>query len=132
MGRDMVKVRKVGQSIVVTLTQDVLNEVEIEEGDRLLLEPIPPRRIVISKEPKKISSTRRLELELEVLENKRDALKSDQTFLMKQWHLSMPVDERAKDPAVFDLSIEQINLDISRIEVEISEKKLALFDAQGD
>lgn len=132
MGRDMVKVRKVGQSLVVTLTQDVLSEVNFEEGDRLLLEPIPPRRIVISKEAKTMTSTRRIELQLEHLENQRQAMEAERDFLLHQYKTNMPVEEGADDEATVGLSVMKFNRDISRIDVEISQKKLELFDAQGE
>jgi len=59
---------KGGRTLVVTLTQGVLEEVALAEGDRVLIEALPPRRILISKEVPNVPSTRRIELELQILE----------------------------------------------------------------
>lgn len=131
MGRDIVKVRKVGQTLVVTLTQDTLNEVQLKEGDRVLLEPVPPRRIIISREEKDMPMTRRTELELELLMNKKAAVMSEMEFLVSQHNLSMPVEAGAEDEHVVELMLKQFKRDQDRLDVEISEKKLELFNAQG-
>jgi antitoxin component of MazEF toxin-antitoxin module len=131
VGRDIVKVRKVGQTLVVTLTQDILNEVQLKEGDRVLLEPVPPRRIIISKEEKNMPTTHRIELELELLMNKKVAITSEMEFLISQHNLNMPVEAGAGDDHVVELTLKQLKRDRDRLEVEISEKKLSLFDAQG-
>ncbi len=64
MAREFVKVRRVAGSVVVTLTQDVLAEVHVKEGDKVLVESLPPRRIILTKEQKKMPNSRRVELEL--------------------------------------------------------------------
>src|SRR5437667_12205372 len=51
--REILKVRKVGGTLVVTLTQAIIEEVQVGEGDRVLIEALPPKRILISKEGKK-------------------------------------------------------------------------------
>lgn len=131
MGRDIVKVRRVGKTLVVTLTRDVLTEVTLEEGDRVVLEPQPPRRIIISKETEEMPSTQRLELELDLLMSKKAALDSEADFLMSQHDLTMPVTHQVDDEQVFELTVRQLNWERARLEVEISEKKLTLFEAQG-
>ena len=130
-GGERYKVRRVGQTLVETLTQDLLNEVKLKEGDRVLLEPLPPRRLIVSKEEKQMPTTRRLELELDVLTNKKNALESEIGFLVTQHNLSMPVEAGADDEHVVELTLKELSRDRDRIDVEISEKKLALFDAQG-
>jgi antitoxin component of MazEF toxin-antitoxin module len=77
MAREIVKVRRVAGSMVVTLPQPILDEVQIAEGDKVLLESFPPDRIFIIKEHKKMPSTRRAELELEVLESRKNLLESE-------------------------------------------------------
>jgi len=64
MAREIVKVRRVAGSIVVTIPQPVLDDVQIAEGDKVLLESFPPDRIFIVKEHEKMPSARRAELEL--------------------------------------------------------------------
>ena len=131
MGRDIAKVRRVGQSLVVTLTQDILNEVDISEGERVLLEPVPPRRVIISKESENLPSTRRLELELAVLEKKKTALESESRFIVCQHNNSMPVEPGMENSDIVELTLKELKRDLDRIDVEIAEKNLELFDAQG-
>lgn len=76
-------------------------------------------------------TTRRLELELELLTNKKAALESEASFLVSQHNLSMPVEPGAEDESVVELTIKQLTRDRDRVDIEIAEKKLALFDAQG-
>jgi antitoxin component of MazEF toxin-antitoxin module len=70
VARDILKVRKVGGTLVVTLTQGVLEQVRLDEGGRVLIEALPPRRILISKEVPNMTSTHRIELEIQILEAK--------------------------------------------------------------
>lgn len=50
MIRDIVKVRKVGGTIVVTLTQALLGSLDIEQGDRLMLEVVSSTELKVTKE----------------------------------------------------------------------------------
>jgi antitoxin component of MazEF toxin-antitoxin module len=127
----MVKVRRVGQTLVVTLTQEVLRQVPLVEGDRVLIEPLPPRRIILSKEEKTMPTTKRLELELGVLKSKLKSKESSLTFLETQHNLDMPVEDAATDDKVFELTMRQLVRDRDQVAMEIAEKELSLFDAQG-
>jgi hypothetical protein len=104
---------------------------KLKEGDRVLIEPVPPRRIIVSKEEKEMPSTRRMELELELLMNKKVALTSEMEFLVLQHNLSMPVEAGAEDEQVVGLRLKELKRDQDRLDVGISEKRIALFDAQG-
>jgi antitoxin component of MazEF toxin-antitoxin module len=130
-GRDIVKARKVGDSLVVTLTQPVLSTVEIKEGDRLMIEPLPPHRIILSREQKPTTSTRRLELEIDVFQNKHDALESELTYVMAQWNHSMPMDHHVTESGVMEVTMRQLEYQRDRIAIELAEKRLQLFDLQG-
>jgi len=129
--RDIVKVRKVGDTLVVTLTQAILQSVELEEGDRLLLEASPPRRVTIIKEVETMPTVRRAELELEVLTCKRDALAAQAHFVADQNNLSMPVEAGMDDQYVVQLTMAQLSRDIANNAVDIAEKNLELFDLGG-
>ena len=48
--RDIVKVRKVGETIVITLTQEILSQFVVKQGDRLMVEVQTPASIVVTKE----------------------------------------------------------------------------------
>jgi antitoxin component of MazEF toxin-antitoxin module len=61
--REIVKVRTVAGSVVVSLPQSVLDPVGIKSGDRVVVEAAPPRRLIISKEGETMTSSQRMELE---------------------------------------------------------------------
>jgi len=63
--------------MVVSIPQTILAEVEIFEGDRLLIEASAPNRLAITKKIQTMPSTQRVELELSVLQARKTALKSD-------------------------------------------------------
>jgi antitoxin component of MazEF toxin-antitoxin module len=131
MGRDIVKVRKVGGTLVVTLTQAVLEQIGFSEGDRVLVEAVPPRRIIISKEESKMPNTRRIELEIQALEAKQKAIESDIEYKIFQDNKSMPVDEGMNDPSVAELILHGLNHERDTVAASIAEKRLELFELQG-
>ncbi|MGA3187538.1 MAG: hypothetical protein ABSF22_10550 [Bryobacteraceae bacterium] len=127
MARDILKVRKVGGTLVVTLTQAVLAEVSLEEGDRVLMEALPPRRILISKEVSNMPNTRRIELELQVLEAKYRSFESQISSEVSQYNSGgSQIDSNDLDGQVKFLRSEQ-----DKVSVAIAEKNLELFDLQG-
>ena len=130
--RAIVKIRRVSQSLVVTLTQSLVGEVGLQEGDRVLIEAAPPRRIIISKEEKSVPNTRRVELELEVLEGRKAALEADVSFKVKQHNLSMPVQEDVVDDGdIMELTFARLNYELAKLNAEIAKKRLGLFELQG-
>ncbi len=54
-------------SMVVSIPQTILSEVQIYEGDRVLIEASPPNRLVITKEMQTMPNTQQVEVELAVL-----------------------------------------------------------------
>jgi hypothetical protein len=129
--RDIVKVRKVGQTLVVTLTQGLLSEVPLQEGEKVLLEALPPNRITISREVASPANTRRIELELEVLENEKAALDSDIDFKIAQNNLNMPCEPGMDDGSIVELTLKQLTHRRDQLDVEIAKKRLELFDLGG-
>ena len=131
--RAIVKIRRVFQSLVVTLAQSLLGEVELQEGDRVLIEAAPPRRIIISKEvAESMPNTRQVELELEALETQKTVLQSDITFKTTQWNKDMPVQEdMPDDEATMELTMRQLDYEIAKLDAEIAKKRLDLFELQG-
>ena len=125
------KVRKVGGTLVVTLTQAVLEQIGFSEGDRVLVEAVPPRRIIISKEESKMPNTRRIELEIQALEAKQKAIESDIEYKIFQDNKSMPVDEGMNDPSVAELILHGLNHERDTVAASIAEKRLELFELQG-
>ena len=121
------KVRKVGGTLVVTLTQGVLEEVPLAEGDRILIEALPPRRILISKEVPNVPSTRRIELELQILEAKRESFESQMTYAVADYNLS----GSAADSDCLDGQLKYLTSERDKIAVTIAEKRLELFELQG-
>ena len=125
MARDILKVRKVGGTLVVTLAQGVLEEVQLVEGDRVLIEALPPKRILISKEVSSVSSTRGVELELQILEAKRDSFGSQMDEAVSEYQLN------GNDSDALDAWLKHLKSERDKVRVAIAEKSLELFELQG-
>ena len=120
------KVRKVGGTLVVTLTQGVLEQVTLSEGDRILIEALPPRRILISKEIVNMPSTRRIELELQILEAKRVSFESQISSEVAEYAVGSHNDSDGLDAWVKGIRAQR-----DAVCVAIAEKNLELFELQG-
>lgn len=131
MSRDILKIRRVAQSLVVTLPQAILAELDINEGDRVLVEAAPPRRIVLTKEEARMPSSQLIELELDILEKRMAAIESEVTYKVAQNNRSMPIEEGMDDQDIVELTFRQLANDGNRLAVQIAEKRLELFSLQG-
>lgn len=129
--RELVKVRLVAGSVVVSLPQSVLDPVGIKPGDRVIVEAAPPRRLVITKEGGVMTSVERLEKTIELLEKKKRAIESDLEFKRRQYDSQMPIEEGMSDSDIAILWMTQLVRDCDQLDVEIAEKRLELYDAQG-
>jgi antitoxin component of MazEF toxin-antitoxin module len=129
VAREILKVRKVGGTLVVTLTQAVLEQISLGEGDRVLIEALPPRRILISKEQTIVPATYRVELELGVLEAKKKAADSEITLQKARDQTIGGMLEASNvlhPPVLFELEHKRDLLD-----AEIAQKRLELFELGG-
>src|ERR1700733_6375267 len=129
--RETVKVRSVAGSLVVSLPQSVLEPVGLKEGDRVVVEAAPPRRLVITKEGKTMTSTQHLEMEIDLLEKKKTAAESDLRYKARQYNDNMPCEEGMSDNDVAFLILMSIERDRDRLDVEIAEKRLELYNLQA-
>jgi antitoxin component of MazEF toxin-antitoxin module len=129
--REIVKVRMVAGSLVVSLPQSVLEPVGLKEGDRVVVEASPPRRLLITKEGKIMTSTQRLEMEIDLLEKKKIAMESDLTYKARQHNDGMPCDQGMEDNDVAILMLMQLVRDRDRLDVEIAEKRMQLYEVQA-
>jgi bifunctional DNA-binding transcriptional regulator/antitoxin component of YhaV-PrlF toxin-antitoxin module len=117
--------------MVVTIPQPVLDDVQIDEGDRVLLESFPPDRIFIIKEHKKMPSARRAELELEVLESRKNLLESEMSYMVTQKNTNVPCDPGMGDPDVVALRLQELQKSRDQVALEIAEKRLQIFELEG-
>jgi antitoxin component of MazEF toxin-antitoxin module len=127
----MVKLRTVAGSVVVSLPQSVLEPVGLKAGDRVVVEAAPPRRLIITKEGNTMASTARLELEISLLEKKKAAIGSDLVYKQEQHNKSTPCEPEMADDDLVGLVFYGLARDRDRIEVEIAEKRIQLYDLQG-
>ena len=125
------KVRTVAGSVVVSLPQSVLEPVGLKAGDRVIVEAAPPRRLIITKEGKTMSSSERLELEMDLLEKRKRAIESDVCYKERQYNSNMPCEEGMSDESVAILILSQLARDRDRLDVEIADKRMQLYDLQG-
>jgi antitoxin component of MazEF toxin-antitoxin module len=130
--RDIVKLRKVAGSMVISIPQIILAEMQISEGDRVLIEALPPNRLVITKEAHNMANNaRRADLELEVLTARKKALEMDSESKCWQHNNSMELDMNLMDENVFTLTMMERNRELADIDVEIARKRLEVFELQG-
>lgn len=112
--------------MVVTLTQGLIEEVPLAEGDRVILESLPPKRILISKEEKNVPNTRRVELELDVLNAQRESFGSQISHAVARHNNHSEIDDDD-----LEVMIKYWKSERDKVDVAIAEKKLQLFDLQG-
>jgi len=130
--RDIVKLRKVAGSMVISIPQTILAEMQISEGDRVLIEALPPNRLVITKEAHNMANNaQRAELELEVLTARKRALELDSESKCWQHNNSMELDMNLTDEDVFALTMMEQNRELADLDVEIARKRLEIFELQG-
>ncbi len=77
-----------------------------------------------------MTSTERLELEIDLLEKRKQAIESDQTYKLEQYNQDCFM-EAGMSNDIFPLVMRELNRDRAQLDVEIAEKKLALYDLQG-
>jgi hypothetical protein len=131
VARDIVKLRKVAGSMVISVPQSILSETQILEGDRVLIEALPPNRLVITKEMQTMPSAQRAELELAVLEARKSALELDSESKVWQHNNGMELDLTLMDGDVFALTMMERNRELADLDVEIAKKRLEIFELQG-
>lgn len=78
-----------------------------------------------------MSTTRRVELELEALQAKRKSIESDIEWKSYQHRSGMPREPGLEDSSIAQLALHQLKSERDRVGAEIAEKKLQLFDLQG-
>ena len=78
-----------------------------------------------------MQSTARLELDIDVLEKRRQALESDLTYKGRQCESNMPCDDGMSDPDVALLLMSGLARDRDRLDFEIAQKKVELYDLLG-
>lgn len=127
-----VKARRVGGSVVVTLTKAILEETEISDGDSLLLETLAEGRILIAKEEKLVSIPRKLELQLEVLKGRKNTIEAEMELAVHEHNSSMPTAHPGiEDNAIMEGSVREWTWELRKVELEIAQKQLQLFELTG-
>ncbi len=121
----------VAGSLVVSLPQSVLEPVDLKEGDRVILESAPPRRLIITKEGRTMTSTQHLEMEIDLLEKKKTAIQSDLRYKEYQHNSNMPCDQGMSDKDVAALIMYELVRDRDRLNVELAEKRIQLYELQA-
>jgi antitoxin component of MazEF toxin-antitoxin module len=131
MAREVVKVRKVAGSVVVSIPQTLLAGLQIAEGDRVLVETVAPTRLMITKETATMPNAYRTQLELNVLEARLHALEQDTESKVWQHNNNMELDMRLTDNDIFHLEMLEQNRKRAALRVRIAKKRLELFEIQG-
>ena len=129
---DFSRYRIVAGSLVVSLPQSVLEPIGLKEGDRVILEPVPPRRLIITKEGESMASTQHLEMEIDLLNKKKTAIESDLRYKERQYSSNMPCDSGMSDKEVATLIMFGLARDHDQLDVELAERRIQLYDIQGD
>ena len=131
--RDTVKTRKVGESLVVTLTKPLALEAGISEGDPVVLETLNSGRILIRKETAPMNPTQFLELELDILKKQKYTLQTEAAYMVHQHNNSMPSHHPGiEDSLIMEGEMRSHDWAIAKLDVEIAQKRLELFTAGGN
>ena len=130
---EKVKARRVGDSLVVTLTKPTLEETGIAEGDILLLEIVSNKRILIAKEATTMSIPKKLGLEVVLLNARKSAIEAEMDLAVHEHNNSTPT----AHPGIVDNDImegctREWNWELRKLEVEIAQKRLELFELGGE
>ena len=78
-----------------------------------------------------MTSPQHLEMEIDLLEKKKKALESDVDCKAYQYNKNMPTDEGMSDDSVAILILKSLARDVDRLEAEIAEKRIQLFEQEG-
>ena len=76
-------------------------------------------------------SARRAELELEVLETRKNLLDSEIAYVIAQNNNSMPCEPGMDDPSIVELRLRELQRSRDQKSVEIAEKRLQIFELEG-
>jgi len=128
---ELVALKKFGGSIVVGLPPSILAAIDLREGDRVVMECLPPRRLLLTKEGPQLRPTDFLELEIDLLEKKKILINSDLEYKTYQFNKNMPEDEGMHDASIAQAILYSLVRERNRIDVEIAEKRLALYEIQA-
>lgn len=127
-----VKARRVGDSVVITLAKAILEETGITDGDSLLLEALAEGRILVAKEEKIVSIPKKLELELEVLKGHKNTIQAEMELAVHEHNNSMPTAHPGiENDAIMEGSIREWTWELRKVELEIAQKRLQLFELKG-
>ena len=117
--------------MVVTLSHPILADSDLGEGDQLLLETDGKSRVIITKEAAMEQiSTKRLELEIEILERKRDVTSARVEERIKEW--SGNYTPQGFDDSLMGWEMAKRKLEIAEFDAGIAEKRLQIFDLTGN
>ena len=122
MAQDTVKARKVAGSMVVTLTAKILEDVDIKEGDEMVMETLGREAVLVRKAGATSASSRRHALEVDVLE------KSVAANLAKATFEQMYYGGGTADA----LPVVASELNLAKARLALAEKRLQLFDLTGE
>ena len=79
-----------------------------------------------------MSSTQRIELELEILNTKKEAHTAELQLRVHEYNNSMPTAHPGTEyPEVMEGAVRELNWEQAKLDVAISEKRLELFEAGG-
>ena len=132
MSREVVKARKVGDSLVITLPKGIAEEANVTEGDPLVVETTAKERILVRKDHEPVSPTQRFEIELDILKKEASSLSAKMDLGIWEHNSSMPT----AHPGIEDSDLMagtslEWNWELRKLELAIAKKQLELFDAGG-
>ncbi len=127
-----VKARRVGDSVVITLAKAIMEETGISDGDSLMLEALAEGRILIAKEENVVSIPKKLELELGVLEGRKNTIQAEMELAVHEHNHSMPTAHPGiENDVIMEGSIREWTWELRKVELEIAQKQLQSFKLMG-
>ena len=133
MAQSVVKARKVGDSMVVTLTKPILETAKIDEGELLVLKVLSNGNILIGKETNKVGRLNQLDLEIDIV-NRKIETKEAETRVAK-WEYENGVSTihpGIEDGGSAEATMLHLDYELSHARLERAEKNLERFEVTGD
>ena len=132
MAKASVKARKVGDSIVLTLTKRILETTGFSEGDALTLETIQSGTLTVRKENDKVFKLQETRMELEILRAKLNVVDAEKAVAVSEYESRMPtIHPGIEDGEIFSGYMKELDFSRSKIVLKIAKKELEIFRLGG-